>query len=334
MDDAGRQSAQGHHLVLVEYFRLVRHLSFQASQLPQIADEQNHPCVRFVFVQHGCRNLDRNLTARSVRQHGFVEGKAIFPAVGFRCHRRLEFGGAAPGEEPVDRQGMQDIPLAIGEHLLQTLVKGHHLTLGIKTHNPVHGVFNQVSLIRKGFHEFLGRIRPSVFQIPGVIFDLLLSGVTLSGPVQSDEQQILVDRLCDEIRGIELQRTDSQIHLTEGGDDNHLDIRKLLLYGLQHLQSVHPRHANIGDDDLRGCLRAQTETGLPVGGGDDRIPGILQCNAPYPSDALFIIDNNDLPRFRCRHGRPVLVVVSIRTMVASAIRRGPACYRDAGTGQP
>ena len=103
-----------------------------------------------------------------------------------------------------------------------------------------------------------------------------------------------MNRLGDKIRGIQLQRLDSQFHFAVAGDDNHLGVRAHGLDAPQDLYSVQARHLNVGQDDLRSFLLKQLDPPFPVYGNGQGVAGIPQGNSQQFPDPFLVINQQYL----------------------------------------
>ena len=106
----------------------------------------------------------------------------------------------------------------------------------------------------------------------------------------------VIDGLSYEIGGIPLEGPDGQFHFSErSGDDNFL-IRPALLDSFQYLDTVHPGHTNIGDNDMRSKMSAGFHPGGVVFGRYNLKIRIFKGQGCHFANIGLIIDKDDFPK--------------------------------------
>ena len=101
------------------------------------------------------------------------------------------------------------------------------------------------------FGELLSRVQPTLFYQSGVFAKLPGQAQSVLGPFQGYFQGGCTDGLGNEVGGLELESLNRQVHISVGGDDNHLFIGFQCLDLLEHRNSIHTWHAKIGKGNVR-----------------------------------------------------------------------------------
>jgi hypothetical protein len=61
-------------------------------------------------------------------------------------------------------------------------------------------------------------------------------------------QQVVVERLLDEVHRANLHRLDGELHVAVAGDDDHRHTDLELLQPMQQIEAADLRHPHVGDD--------------------------------------------------------------------------------------
>ena len=100
--------------------------------------------------------------------------------------------------------------------------------------------------------------------------DLLEEFLFLYDPFDEREDLVGVERLGDVIGGAQLDGLNGGLERLDGGDDHHLGLLVQLLDAAQDLQTVHPRHADVQEDQI-DVARAEHAKGLGTLGGEQKL---------------------------------------------------------------
>ena len=112
-----------------------------------------------------------------------------------------------------------------------------------------------------------------------------------------DQPQVLeIDRLGQEVGGAQPHRLHGIVDGAEPRRDDHVRGQPVLLYLFQQLQTVDPRHLEIGDDHAVGALGQRLERIAAIGGRVHAKSGVgLQEDLDLLAGGLVVFHDQDAP---------------------------------------
>src|SRR5574337_822903 len=116
----------------------------------------------------------------------------------------------------------------------------------------------------------------------------------LEHPLNQNREFIEVKRLRNVIVGPALHRLDRSLECGKGGHDDDGKLGTGLLDPTEGLQPVCARHLDVHEDKVDIRVRCSPERFYPIGSQRDPIPFAFQRLAQGPTDAFFIINDEDL----------------------------------------
>ena len=79
-----------------------------------------------------------------------------------------------------------------------------------------------------------------------------------------------------------------------GGDDDHRHFKPFLTQAREQRDSVHARHAHVGDDQIDGVFEGQFQRLLAVARGKDRVPHFVQHDLEKPAHVRLVVGDENV----------------------------------------
>jgi len=131
---------------------------------------------------------------------------------------------------------------------------------------------------------------------------VLLDQVTALEGLADDAQQLRpLERLGEEVVGAILHRLYGFLDGAEGGEEDHVDVGRDRLRGVQDLDAGQPRHLEIGQDEIDAAALQALERGVAIGGHDH--PKALAGEHAFEALAQPRVVVGHQETGRLRHGR-------------------------------
>ena len=127
------------------------------------------------------------------------------------------------------------------------------------------------------------------FEIFSIRFELVSHVYLIVGALQRNFEHIVVYRFRYEVRRIEFETLDGQVHVTVAGDHDDLGIRTLLFNDSQKLNTIDTRHFNIRKNNLRCRFSEELKGFFAIVCQKHLIPRILEGNAKDLSDTGLVV---------------------------------------------